>query len=395
MARVFRRRFPWRENNRFRLLVNGGEIFPAMLEKIAEANSQILLEMYLVESGRLLDRFIEAFAAAVQRGVNVYLLFDDFGSRGLSEQDRQRMRQAGMFLAMYNPLHYGRLRRSLFRDHRKLLVVDGRVAFVSGVGLTDEFDPLSCPEDFWHDVAVQAQGPVLRDWQIIFQANWHYWARQSLPEVKPPEMQLLSDKQMVPADAFHQKGRVSGGRYFGAAGIQRSFVKHARHATERVWMMTAYFVPPRSLLRALRNAARHGVDVRLVLPGPKTDHPAVRYAGHRFYYSLLRAGVRIYEYQPRFVHAKVMLCDDWVSLGSCNADRWNLRWNLEANQEVLAEEFALRVRALFMEDMAQSKECHIQDWQRRPSYWRVSEWFWGNVAQWLDTLSVRLRRKRK
>jgi len=143
----------------------------------------------------------------------------------------------------------------------------------------------------------------------------------------------------------------------------------------------------------LRKAARRGVDVRLLLPGPITDHPSVRYAGRRFYHSLLRTVVRIFEYQPRFLHAKLLLCDDWVSLGSCNVDRWNLRWNLEANQEIEASQFAARVRELFATDFGVSAECHTQQWQLRSRYRKWQEWFWGRVDRLLEKMSARWLRK--
>ncbi len=385
MAIIFQRHFPWRENNDFQLLVDGGEIFSAMLASIRGAQSQIFLEMYLVESGVLLDQFIDALTDAAQRGVNIYLLFDGYGARGLSGRDRQRIIQAGIHLATYNPLRFGKIRRNLLRDHRKLLLVDTAQAFVGGMGLTDDFDAEASPHTYWHDVAVGIEGPVVLDWCAMFCRNWHSWAKQHSSPVPG------ADSIDMPAG---QAGRVAGGRHFGALSIHHFFLKRIRNAERRVWMMTAYFVPSRSLLRALRKAARHGVDVRLLLPGAKTDHPAVRYAGQRYYYALLHAGVRIFEYQPRFLHAKVLLCDDWVSLGSSNMDSWNLRWNLEANQEIENSDFAVRTRKLFEADFADSEECQLNTWQMRPRYRRVLEWFWGKVALWLEGVGSRIRRKR-
>jgi phosphatidylserine/phosphatidylglycerophosphate/cardiolipin synthase-like enzyme len=153
-------------------------------------------------------------------------------------------------------------------------------------------------------------------------------------------------------------------------------------------------VPSLRLRHVLRGAARRGVDVRLLLPGPITDHPAVRFAGRRFYASLLGAGVRIFEYQPRFLHGKMLLCDDWVSLGSSNLDRWNLRWNLEGNQEILSAEFAQQAIALFERDFALSEECRIEAWQTRSYYYRWLEWFWGQIDALLDWLGRLLRRRR-
>lgn len=384
MSVIFQRQFTWQENNHFRLLVDGGEIFPAMLESIRAAQKQIFLEMYLVESGSLLDQFILALAEAVQRGVQVYVLFDGYGARGLNAEDRVRIAREGIYLATYNPLRFGKVHRNLLRDHRKLLVVDARQAYVGGIGLTNMFDVEANPQTFWHDVAVCIEGPVVMDWHVVFSQNWHRWTKHDLSPIGVDVKKISGG----------QAGRVAGGRRFGAYNIYHSFLKRVRNAERRVWMMTAYFVPSHSLLRALRKAARRGVDVRLLLPGSKIDHPAVRYAGHQYYYSLLCAGVRIFEYQPRFSHAKVLMCDDWVSLGSSNVDRWNLRWNLEANQEIENSDFATRARELFATDFIDSKECQLKTWKMRPRYHRALEWFWGRVAQWLENIGNLYRRKK-
>lgn len=387
MTRIFQPKFCWRENNQFQLLVDGGEIFPAMLTTIRAAQTEVLLEMYLVESGLLLDQFIVALIDAVQRGVQVCVLLDDYGARGLSSADQQRMTQAGIHLAKYNPIRFGKIRRNLLRDHRKLLVVDANTAFVGGIGLTDIFDASIHPQNYWHDVAVCIKGPVVSDWRLVFQSNWQRWTKQPL---LPVRRQNVKTTTTLPGQA----GRVAGDHRFGALTIHRIFLKRIRKAERYVWMMTAYFVPSYSLLRALRKAAKRGVDVRLILPGPKIDHPAVRYAGQRHYHSLLHAGVRIFEYQPRFLHAKVLMCDDWVSLGSSNVDRWNLRWNLEANQEIDNGDFAKDTHELFANDFTDSEEYQLHNWKKRPQYHRVLEWFWGGVAQWLENISNWVRRNR-
>ncbi len=136
--------------------------------------------------------------------------------------------------------------------------------------------------------------------------------------------------------------------------------------------------------RALRRAAQRGADVRLMLPGPRTDLPAVRHAGRRFYTGLLRHAVRVFEYQPRVLHMKVLLCDDWVSIGSSNVDRWNLRWNLEANQEIADRRFAAEVQAMFEADFRNCEEIDYREWRRRPWHRRFLERFWGWVDVWLE-----------
>ena len=155
--------------------------------------------------------------------------------------------------------------------------------------------------------------------------------------------------------------------------------RHITHARHRVWFATAYFVPRWRIRRALKRAAKSGIDVRLLLPGPITDHPAVRYISHRLYGRLMKNGVRIFEYQPRFFHAKSVLCDDWVAIGSSNFDRWNLRWNLEANQEIIDEVVARQAKEMFEQDFSNSVEYSYEQWYRRSWFKRLLQWFWKQV----------------
>ncbi len=373
---------PWRHGNRCRLLVDGGSFFPVMLQAIAHARRSVHLELYLFESGQLADRFIDAFIAAATRGCAVRLLLDDYGSAKLSESDRQRLRQAGVELALYNPLHYGSLRRSLFRDHRKLLLLDGRIAFTGGAGITDEF-ARPPQQRGWHETRVEVRGPVLRDWQQLFANNWRLWSGR----------QLESERYYPRPLAGGLPGRVVVNAPTTHMAVSRSLIKQLRKARQRAWISTAYFLPSWKLRRELRRAVERGVDVRLLLPGPFTDHSLIRQAGRRFYARLLRAGVRIHEYQPRFLHAKVWLCDDWAAVGSANIDRWNLRWNLEANQECRGGTFIGEVEDFFLDDFAQSLEIGIDDWQARSRLRRFMEWWTGKVDVWVDRLSQRLGKK--
>jgi len=367
-------RYPWREGNRFELLIDGERFFPAMLQAIHDARRHVLLEFYLVESGRIATRFIDALLDAAGRGVRVCLLLDDFGARGLDRYDRARLLRSGAQLQFYHPLRYGSLRRNLLRDHRKLLVVDGRLAFTGGAGITDAFDSVDNPHG-WHEVMLSICGPAVHDWQSLFLDNWN---RQSQP---PLSLELSGDDRCRGS----RPGRVTLNAP-RRMEIKRSLVKRLRSTERRIWIATAYFIPSWKIRRLLRRAANRGIDVRLLLPGPHTDHPAVRHAGRRFYAGLLRHGVRIYEYQPRFLHAKIILCDEWVSIGSSNIDRWNLRWNLEANQELLDQDIAGQVAHLFGQDFGASRELDYQSWHLRPWHLRLREWFWGHIDRWSERL---------
>jgi phosphatidylserine/phosphatidylglycerophosphate/cardiolipin synthase-like enzyme len=164
--------------------------------------------------------------------------------------------------------------------------------------------------------------------------------------------------------------------------LANGVVRRLDEAVERVWIMSAYFVPSRRFRKALRRAGRRGVDVRLLLPGPRTDHPWVRQAARRFYAKMLRSGVRIFEYQPSMLHAKMILCDDWVSVGSSNLDRWSFRWNLEANQEIASAAVAERAAELFAKDFGSSRQINRRLWRQRARLDRLRE----QIAGALDRL---------
>jgi cardiolipin synthase len=335
--------YPQRTGNEFQLLVDGEQFYPAMLQAVEQAQHYVLMEMYLVESGRVADLFCAAFVAAVQRGVCVQLLLDAFGARKFARRDREYLLSNGVQLASFNPLSLRHFKRNLLRTHRKFLLADASVVFVGGSGIA---------------------------------ANWQRWSGQVAPAPLP-----------VPVSRASLSGRV----VWSAAGttrleIKRSLINRTRNAATRVWLASAYFVPSRKVRRVLRRAAARGIDARLLLPGPVTDHPAVRFAGRRFYARLLRHGVRIFEYQHRFTHTKLVLVDNWCSIGSSNMDRWNLRWNLEANQEIFDPGFAAEVARMLQTDFAHCREIHYREWRRRSLSHRLKEWLWGKIdtrlAQW-------------
>src|SRR5215470_6631561 len=335
--------WPWRTGNSFQLLDGGGEFFPAMLAAIDAARHSVLLEMYLVHSGHVLTRFVAALVAAVGRGARVCVVFDAFGSLGMSRADRHRLLEAGVELRFFNPLELRKRLGNLLRDHRKLLITDGCTAFVGGTGLTDEFAP------------------------------------RGLAPPPPCEPHAGAAGRLSLSEARQRSVLANG------------VLRRLDTSIQRAWIMSAYFVPARRFRAALGRAARRGVDVRLLAPGARTDHPWVRYASRRFYARMLRSGVRIYEYQPGMLHAKVILCDDWVSVGSSNLDRWSLRWNLEANQEVADARFADAVAALFERDFLVSRLISRRHWHERAWIDRLRE----NIAGAIDRQLDRWRRPRR
>lgn len=372
--------YPWRAGNRFELLLDGAVFFPRMLAAIAAAAQQVEVELYLIEDGQCSERLVDALCRAAARGVRVRGLFDAYGAAGLAAPARERLLAAGVELRWYNPLRWRRGVRNFHRDHRKLVLVDGRLAYVGGTGATDEFWLPSESRSPWHEVMVEIEGPLGGDWQQLFEHQWrarfawrprHQPLALSLPDCPPAGLGL---GRVAYADAAQHRD------------ILLSLLRALRGARQRVWLATPYFLPTWKIRRALRRAAARGVEVRLLLAGRHTDHPPVRFAGQRYYPKLLKAGVRIFEYQPRFLHLKMVLVDDWVSVGSCNFDHWNLRFNLDANVEALDPGFTQAVAACFIEDFAVSREITLDDWQQRPWWRRAQQRLWG----WLDRLAVNL-----
>ncbi len=369
-----RTRWYWHQGNSAELLIDGHRFFPAMLDAIAEARRSVLLEFYFASSGRLMDQFIAALREAVARGVEVRMLVDAIGARGLSGDDRQLLRNAGVNLTIYNPISLRKWNRNFARDHRKLLLVDGRLGYIGGTGLADEFMTGRGTEPPWHEWMLQVEGPVLVDWVRLFQLQWQNCCGERITVMAEAESRGPAEMKIATTEGVHQQE------------IKANFRSQINAAHTRIWLVTAYFLPSWSIRRALINAAARGVDVRLLLPGPMIDHPGVYYAARRYYKRLLVAGVKIFEYQPRFIHAKLGVCDNWVSIGSCNLDHWNLRWNLEANQEVIDPRFTEQVCAAIDEDFQRSQEITLAYWLQRPWYQRG----WGFLRGYLNSLLLRM-----
>lgn len=376
--------FPWREGNSFELLVDGEQFFPRLLDSIAQARHWIVLEFYLVESGACAEQLIKALVAARARGVQVRCLFDAFGSLHLGQAQRECLQKAGVEVRFYNPLALARSLRNFHRDHRKLLLIDGVCGFVGGAGITDSFWSPSHPQHCWHEVMVLMQGPLLQDWKALFEAQWERHDRWFAWRFALP---LPLRRIPKPPSDRAGMGRVAYAAARRHRDILYNLLRAIRHARQRLYLATPYFLPTGKIRRALMRAARRGVDVRLLLTGAHTDHPPIRYAGQRHYARLLKAGVRIYEYQPRFVHLKMVLVDDWVTLGSCNFDHWNLRWNLEANLEAIDPGLSRAVHACFERDFAQSHEVDLSSWQARPWFSRLYQRLWGYFDRLLIYLS--------
>ncbi|MFK5913956.1 MAG: phosphatidylserine/phosphatidylglycerophosphate/cardiolipin synthase family protein [Woeseiaceae bacterium] len=369
--------YPWRNNNRFNVLVDGAEYFPSMLEAIKNAQAQVFLESYLFTSGNIANDFISALCEAKKRGVDILILLDEYGSKGLNEEDKNKLIDSGIALKLYNPVTFLHLGRSLKRDHRKLLIVDKHVAYIGGAGVTDEFSP-DATSHFWHDLMLEVRGEVIEDLTHSFLELFH---EKHTPSGTTHIKNISTLKARVLISAGTEKNE-----------IIRTTITHIRNSKKHVWLTSPYFVSSWKVRRALRFASKKGVDVRLLFPGRYSDHKWISYAIQRYYQRLLKANITIYEFQPRFTHAKIILCDDWYTLGSSNLDRWNQFLNLDANIEVYDEQSHQQIKTLFEKDFSKSIKISLEDWTSRSILQRIKETGVGIVVRYLSYISHKFKR---
>lgn len=373
-------RHPLVDGNRFELLLDGPATHAAMFDAIDAARDHINLESYIVEAAGPGAELAERLLAKRREGVKVNLLFDGFGSIATAARYFDALRAGGVQVCEYNPLRgWRRLmsRAAHLRDHRKLLVVDGRVAFVGGVNISEVYSSGSAGPAHaeragtggtmppWRDTHVRLAGPLVAELQKLFIAHWNRHADTPIQpgDYFPPQAAAGPHRGAV---ASCEAGR-------GRNPLYRALLRAIDASQQRVFVTTAYFVPTRRLLRSLSRAARRGVDVRLLLPG-RSDAWAPLQAGRSHYGRLLQAGVRIFERQGALLHAKTAVIDGaWASVGSANLDWRSVVHNAEVNAIVVDEAFGAELEAVFHADVAQSREITLDAWRRRGLAQRACE----------------------
>ena len=359
------------QGNSVSLLRDGRECFPAMLRAIEGARSQILLEMYWI-GGRTGDRFIEALVEAKKRGIEVAMIYDAIGSIDTPDSAFKPLLDVGIPLLEYHPLLPWKRRfqfdRISSRDHRKLLVVDEQVGFTGGINLADEWLPVEEGGGGWRDDGIQVEGPAAEHLAEHFHRIW------SLEGGAPIHGDPLPD-EIPPSRSGAQSVRILGEAYRRhRLEIVKAYLAHIWNAKERIWIRNSYFVPDFPVARALRHAARRGVDVRVILPG-KIDIKVVRYASRAMWGSLLRAGVRIFEWKgDQILHAKSAVIDsDWSTVGTFNLDHRSAFANLEINVAVRDSAFGRVMERSFEQDFDLSSEVVADEFRDRSVSDRVLE----------------------
>ncbi len=344
--------------NRVEPLVNGVEIFPAMLGAIRAAQRSITFETYIYWQGTIGREFSDALIERARAGVAVHVLLDWIGG-AIDDAQLERMREAGIQVQRYNAPHWTNLTRLNNRTHRKLLVVDGRVGFIGGVGIGDVWRGDAQQPGQWRDTHFRAEGPVVTQLQSAFIDNW----LQAHGEVLHGDAYL---PPLEPAGAMTAQVFTSapGG---GAESMQLMVLMSLTAAQRSIDLSASYFVPDNVAVQTLVAALRRGVRVRILLPGPRIDFALVRRASRATWGPLLEAGAQIHEFEPTILHAKTLVVDGlWSSVGSTNFDTRSFSINDEANMNVLDAGLAQRLIAIFEADLLRSRRITFDAWRARP-----------------------------
>jgi cardiolipin synthase len=369
--------------HRVRLLLGGEEAYPAMLAAITAAEREILLETYIWASDHNGRRFIDAVCIKAQEGVRVRCIIDGAGSFYFSSADVERMRNAGVRLSVFHPVGPWRARWGWqVRDHRKLLIVDGRIAFAGGMNLGDDYAPADWGGKNWNDIQVAVEGPLVRELLRLFEVSWRY----AMPETYPDDM----PEPYAPRDGFlavhgstARARSLAVGRFFGRRVIQHHLTHAFSAARDRIRIQAAYFVPNRAVRSSLIRAARRGVDVRVMMP-QNNDVPFLGYASRATWGPLLRNGVKLFEWQPGMLHSKTASVDgQWCMVGSYNLDARSLLYNWEVAIEVLDPLVSLALEAKFTEDEWSCEAVDAERFRHRGMWQRVRERFFHMFRLWL------------
>lgn len=337
------------KQDHFAVFTEGDELYGDMLWHIRNARNSIRLESYIFENDAIGSEFIDACCERARAGVRVLMHLDALGSLALSISDGpDRLHEAGVELRWFNPARLTRLSKLNRRNHRKLLVVDERVAWLGGFNIHDESSRRYSGEECWRDTQVRIEGPLARVAAEYFDQLWQGKRRWHVATEAEMGAFLVSNHNLRQQHRF-----------------RRLLKLRMRKAEKRVWLTTPYFMPDHGTQREMARAAKRGVDVRLLVPF-KTDRPVTQWAARAAYSQLLHAGVRIHEFKPRLLHAKTAIVDDsWCTVGTANIDYRSFYVNFELNLISRREDLAAILATNFLDDLAVSKEVTGETWRRR------------------------------
>jgi cardiolipin synthase len=355
--------------HRLALLKDGGQTFSAMLAAIAEARKTICLETYILRGDRTGKRFAEALSERANAGVEVNLLYDAWGS-SVPAALVEALHQAGVRTLAFHPLRFSGRHRELIgrltrRDHKKSLIIDSRVAFTGGINISDDYAAIEDGGAAWRDTHLRIEGPAALELEYFFLTTWRRGGGAPVDAPRYGGDGRRPDPHVLVITSDLRRGR---------HGIREAYREAIASANKRIFISNAYFLPTLRFLRGLADAARRGVDVRVMVAGT-TDVPTVLHASRSIYEILLGAGVRMFEWQGRVLHAKTAVVDGyWSTVGSSNLDHQSLRYNLEANAVVRSARFAAAMEEMFQQDLESCEEILPARWRERGPLARATSW---------------------
>ena len=358
---------PILEGNKVEALLNGDQIFPAMLAAIREAKQTITLETYIYWSESIGTEFSQALSERARAGVKVHLMLDFMGSMKMDNKLVDEMKAAGVQVQRYHKPVWWKLARMNNRTHRKLLVVDGKIGFTGGVGIADTWRGNAQDKDHWRDSHFRVECPVVGQIQGVFNDNWTKATGVVLDG--PGYFPELTPKGNMPAQMF------SSSPTGGSESMHLMYLMAITAASKTIDLSAAYFVPDDLTIRTIIAAAKRGVKVRLITPGPIIDSTLVKAASRERWPELMAAGVQIAEYKPTMYHVKTLIVDNLlVSVGSTNFDNRSFSINDEANLNVMDEAFATQMSEIYEADWARATPVSAHKFAQRPWHQRVTTW---------------------
>ena len=360
---------PLHDGHEFEIFHNGDETYPRLWADIRAAKRFVAVQMYYCAKGKVADQLHDVLCDRARAGVDVLFLHDAFGS-SLKGDYVKSLKAAGVEVARFRPVRIQTLNKVRHRAHIRAVVIDAEVGYTGGFGIDDKWLGDGRTDSQWRDTNVRFTGPAVRQLLGTFCSCWaeatgeliagHYFAAKKADATRGGSSVVAGLLHAVPT--------------VGSTDAERFFALSIGSAKRKLYITNSYFVPDDDFRRMLTLAAKRGVDVRVIASGPKTDVKSTYHAGRAIYTELLKGGVRVYEYMPTVLHAKTMVVDDaWGTIGTMNADNQSMAFNNESNLLVLDRTFAAELEKLFMEDLEHSKEITLDEFRKRPWYWRPVE----------------------
>jgi cardiolipin synthase len=353
------------------VFINGDQTYERLWADLRSARTSITMQMYYCNAGKMADELHRILEERARAGVDVYFLFDSFGTT-LPPEYFETLRSAGVHTTPFRPVSLNSFHKAQHRAHIRVVVVDGTIGYTGGFGIDDKWYGNGRQVDQWRDSNVRFTGPAVRQLQATFVVCW----------AEASGRLLTSDRLFPVAAKGNGQGRggvlaavLHASPTIGSTEAERFFVLSIAAARERLYIANSYFIPDRAFRKLLCDAAQRGVDVRVLTTSKQTDVKSTWYAGRARYDELMKGGVKIFEYQPAMMHAKTIVVDgEWMSVGSMNADNRSMSFNEESNLVVLDKPTAEAMEKLFLEDLEYSEEINAAEFAKRPVTAKIAEY---------------------